>query len=168
MRTREVLQYGYDSTAASTWGPEAAGRHLFALSNLYRRMEELTFAPVVLSLNASFRFIPTSRSSWREEVMTADAPASLATRHIFRVHLTTPPPLQVGPSVRHRGVRHGPLDILARVDRGEDVDPSLYYMRTTMLFETSAEKYNSLNNIVAVATGARIPSGPYYDVYEVL
>jgi hypothetical protein len=39
---------------------------------------------------------------------------------------------------------------------------------TTMLFETAAERYGWLNNIVAVASGARVPAGPYYDVYEVL
>ena len=71
-------------------------------------------------------------------------------------------------TLRHRGIRSGPTDVLARIDRGEDVDPALYYMRTTMLFETSAEKYWWLNNIVGVATGARVPAGPYYDVYEVL
>jgi hypothetical protein len=70
--------------------------------------------------------------------------------------------------LRHRGVRAGPSDVLARIDRGEYVDPMTYYMRTTMLFETSAEKYWWLNNIVGIATGARVPAGPYYDVYEVL
>jgi hypothetical protein len=36
-----------------------------------------------------------------------------------------------------------------------------------MLFETAAERYGWLNNIVAVASGARVPAGPYYDVYDV-
>src|SRR5688572_21296417 len=38
--------------------------------------------------------------------------------------------------VRNRGYRHGPAEILDRLAAGESVDPSLYYMRTTPLFET--------------------------------
>ena len=33
--------------------------------------------------------------------------------------------------VRNRGFRHGPPEVLRRIAAGEDVDPSLYYMRTT-------------------------------------
>ena len=48
------------------------------------------------------------------------------------------------------------------------VDPSQYYFRTTPWFETSSEKYRFLNRIVSVATGRRDPSGPVYDVFQVL
>ena len=34
-------------------------------------------------------------------------------------------------------MRHGPPEVLARLAKGEDVDPSLYYFRTVMRFETA-------------------------------
>ncbi len=71
-------------------------------------------------------------------------------------------------NMAYRGVRHGPAEVIARLDRGEAVEPSEYYFRTTPYFETSAPSYLWLNKIVAVATGCRLPAGPIYDVYEVL
>jgi hypothetical protein len=68
----------------------------------------------------------------------------------------------------YRGVRHGPSAVIERLNRGEAVDPSEYYFRTAPWFETSAEKYDWLNRIVAVATGHRPPEGPVYEVFEVL
>jgi len=68
----------------------------------------------------------------------------------------------------YRGVRHGPAEVMARLARGEAVDPATYYFRTTPVFETSSPKYDWLNRIVAVATGRREASGPVYEVYEVL
>ena len=57
--------------------------------------------------------------------------------------------------VENRGYRHGPEDVIARLARGEDVDPSLYYMRTTPWFDTSDARYAWLNRTVCIATGAR-------------
>jgi hypothetical protein len=68
----------------------------------------------------------------------------------------------------YTGYRHGPPEVIERLNRGETVDPSHYYFRTIPLFETAASKYLWLNNIVAVATGHRPPEGPVYHVYEVL
>jgi hypothetical protein len=68
----------------------------------------------------------------------------------------------------YRGIRHGPAEVMARLARGEAVDPSSYYFRTTPVFETAAKKYDWLNRIVSVATGRREASGPVYEVYEVL
>jgi hypothetical protein len=68
----------------------------------------------------------------------------------------------------YRGYRHGPPDVIERLNRGEDVDPSLYYFRVTPYFETSAKSYEWINKICAVATGARTATGPTYHVYEVL
>ena len=39
-----------------------------------------------------------------------------------------------------KGLRHGPKDVIDRLNRGEAVDPSAYYFRTTPYFETSSEK----------------------------
>ena len=53
-------------------------------------------------------------------------------------------------------------------DKGERVEPSQYYFRTTPTFETASEKYRFLNRIVCVATGRREPTGPVYDVFHIL
>jgi hypothetical protein len=68
----------------------------------------------------------------------------------------------------YRGLRHGPADVIARLNAGEAVDPSTYYFRTAVFFETGAPAYAWLNGIVAIATGHRPPQGPVYDVFEVL
>ena len=67
----------------------------------------------------------------------------------------------------YRGMRHGPEAVIARLNRGEAVDPSEYYFRTAMFFETGAEKYAWLNRLIAIATGDRKADGPQYEVFEV-
>jgi hypothetical protein len=69
--------------------------------------------------------------------------------------------------VRNRGYRHGPREVLERLAAGENVDPGLYYMRTTPLFETGDERYAWLHRIVAVATAARRTAAVELEVYEV-
>lgn len=47
------------------------------------------------------------------------------------------------------------------------IDPSRYYFRTLPTYETGAEKYAWLNNIVAVGVGRLTERGVAYSVYEV-
>ncbi len=68
----------------------------------------------------------------------------------------------------YRGLRHGPKDVIDRLNKGEPVDPALYYFRSVPVFETSSEKYSWLNRAIFVATGRREASGPVYEVHEVL
>jgi hypothetical protein len=68
----------------------------------------------------------------------------------------------------YRGIRHGSPDILARIDRGETVDPATYYFRIAPFFETAAPKYDWLNRILAVGIGFRREDGPIYSLFEVL
>jgi hypothetical protein len=68
----------------------------------------------------------------------------------------------------YRGLRHGPPDVVARIEKGEVVDPASYYFRTNPLFETAAAKYDWLNRIVAIGIGHRRADGPVYSVFEVL
>jgi hypothetical protein len=63
-------------------------------------------------------------------------------------------------SMTYRGIRHGPSDIMTRLDKGEAVDPASYYFRVVPLFETASEKYKWLNNILAAGIGHRPPEGP--------
>ena len=69
--------------------------------------------------------------------------------------------------VHNHGYRHGPADVMRKLAAGEAVDPSLYYMRTTPLFETGDARYAWLNRIVCVGTGARRPSAVELEVFEV-
>lgn len=68
----------------------------------------------------------------------------------------------------YRGLRHGPAEVMAQLARGEAVDPARYYFRIAPVFETAAPAYAWLNRIVAVGSGRREPSGPVYEVHEVL
>jgi hypothetical protein len=71
-------------------------------------------------------------------------------------------------SMKSFGLRHGPPEVIAAIGRGETVDPSTYYFRTTPRFETAHPAYAFLNRIVAVASGDRRPEGPIYTIHEVL
>ena len=69
--------------------------------------------------------------------------------------------------VHNHGYRHGPADVLKRLAAGEDVDPALYYMRTTPLFETGDARYTWLNRLICVGTGARKKSSVHLEIFEV-
>jgi hypothetical protein len=66
------------------------------------------------------------------------------------------------------GLRHGPPAVLAALARGERVDPSTYYFRTTPRFETAHPKYVFLNRLLYAATGDRRAEGPIYTIDELL
>ena len=66
------------------------------------------------------------------------------------------------------GLRHGPPEVIAAIARGETVDPTSYYFRTTPRFETAHEKYTFLNRLLATSTGDRRPDGPIYTIDEIL
>ena len=64
-----------------------------------------------------------------------------------------------------KGFRHGPKEVIDRLNRGEAIDPSSYYFHTTPYFETSSEKYSCLNRICSIA---RVGDRRGFDVYQVL
>jgi hypothetical protein len=61
-----------------------------------------------------------------------------------------------------------PPDVVARIEKGEVVDPTSYYFRINPLFETANANYDWLNRVVAVGIGHRLADGPIYSVFEVL
>ncbi len=69
--------------------------------------------------------------------------------------------------VQSRGVRHGSADVLARLGRGEDVDPSEYTFRTATHIETAAPSLDWLNKGVFISVGARRAAGVSYETYLV-
>ena len=71
-------------------------------------------------------------------------------------------------SMTYRGIRHGPPNIVERIEKGEVVDPTTHYFRITPLFETAAANYDWINRVLAVGFGHRQAGGPLYSVFEVL
>jgi hypothetical protein len=67
-----------------------------------------------------------------------------------------------------KGFRHGPKEVIDRLNRGESVDPGTYYFRATPYFETGSEKYAWMNRICSIATGSRTASGRTLQVFQVL
>jgi hypothetical protein len=70
-------------------------------------------------------------------------------------------------SMTYKGIRHGPPEIIKKIENGQSVDPSSYYFRITPMFETASPKYDWLNRIIAVGSGHRFADGPLYSVFEV-
>jgi len=71
-------------------------------------------------------------------------------------------------AMTYQGIRHGPPEVIASIERGEVVDPASYYFRINALFETAAAKYDWMNRVVAVGIGHRRADGPVYSIFEVL
>jgi hypothetical protein len=65
-------------------------------------------------------------------------------------------------------LRAGPPEVMQRLDKGENVDPTSYYFRMNPMFETSSPKYDWMNRIITVGIGHRLPDGPLYNIFEVL
>jgi Protein of unknown function (DUF3237) len=68
----------------------------------------------------------------------------------------------------YRGIRHGPREVIGRLEKGEVVDPTSYYFRINPMFETASDKYGWLNGVVAVGIGHRFSDGPIYNIFELL
>jgi hypothetical protein len=69
--------------------------------------------------------------------------------------------------VQARSVRHGSPDVLARLGRDEDVDPSEYTFRTSTQIETASPNLDWLNKGVFVSVGGRQTAGVIYETYLV-
>lgn len=70
-------------------------------------------------------------------------------------------------SVINPGVRRGPPEVMARLAKGELVDPSTYYFRTTPSFETGDGPHAWLTRSAFICVGARFPDAVQIDFYEV-
>jgi hypothetical protein len=68
--------------------------------------------------------------------------------------------------VTSQGLRHGPREVMARLGRGEQVDPALYYFRTVLRFETGADSLAWLNKLIAIGSGVRTRNLVELDAFE--
>jgi hypothetical protein len=85
------------------------------------------------------------------QVMRSDSITDLEARYVIRTedgHLIY---------VENTGIRYGPPDLIERLRRGEPVDPSLIYFRSTPRFETAAAEYQWLMQSLFICSGARFP-----------
>jgi hypothetical protein len=92
----------------------------------------------------------------RDDVLEIEARLTLKTDENEQIYMTW------------KGFRHGPKEVIDRVNRGEIVDPGTYYFRTTPYFETGSEKYAWMNRICSIATGSRTAGGRTIQVFQVL
>jgi len=69
--------------------------------------------------------------------------------------------------VQSQSIRHGNPDVLARLGRGEDVDPSEYVFRTSTRIETAAADLDWLNKGIFISVAGRQAAGVIYETYLV-
>ena len=69
--------------------------------------------------------------------------------------------------ITNPGVRTAEPSVTERLAKGEDVDPALYYFRTTPQFRTGAAHYGWLARQVFVARAIRRPDHVIIDYYSV-
>jgi len=69
--------------------------------------------------------------------------------------------------IKNRGMRHGPPEVLAKLNAGEKVDPSLIYFRTVISVETAAPALQWMAKTIFVCVGERLPNQVVFHVYRV-
>src|ERR1700733_9230906 len=69
--------------------------------------------------------------------------------------------------IENCGVRFGPAEVMARMTRGEPVDPAQVYFRTTPRFEVEGKAHQWLTRALFVASGVRHPDRVVLSVFEV-
>ena len=95
------------------------------------------------------------------QTIHADGAAHLDTRYALRSHDGAVI------EVINVGTRHGPPKVIAQLAAGEDLDPSLYYMRTSARLETGDQRYAWVNHMLFVCAGIRRASAVEIAYYAV-
>jgi hypothetical protein len=122
-----------------------------------RRVIEILGGTVTGRVNGK---IMTGGADW--QIIRTDGVADVQARYV----LETDTGARI--LVTSNGLRHGPAEVLERIARGDDVDPSLYYFRTVMRFEASDPSLDWLNRIIGIARGRRDRVAVSLDVFEIL
>ena len=128
-------------------GPGRAGR---------RRIIPITGGRVTGRIEGT---ILTLGADW--QTIFADGAADIDTRYAMETH--------DGALIEivNKGVRHGPPEVMARLARGEAVDPAEYYFRTTARLESGDPRYAWVNHLILVGRGARGASGVEMQLFAV-
>jgi hypothetical protein len=70
--------------------------------------------------------------------------------------------------ITNRGMRHGPPEVLKKLNAGERVDPNLIYFRTAATIETAAPRLQWMARAIFVCVGERYPTEVVVRFYRVL
>ena len=70
-------------------------------------------------------------------------------------------------TITNTGLRHGPPEVMQRLARGEEVEPSAYYFRSIPAFETGSSELAWMMRSVFIATGIRKPTQVFIDVWRI-
>ena len=70
--------------------------------------------------------------------------------------------------IQNHALRRGSVEDMARLVRGERVDPGVIYFRSTLTLEVSCEPLRWLTESVLVGTGARHPDHVRIAIYRVV
>jgi hypothetical protein len=95
------------------------------------------------------------------QYVRGDGVAELVARYSIRTHDG------VEIAITNSGLRRASPEAMARLTRGENVDPALVYCRAVPVFEAPAGPYDWLNASVFVCTAARLPDRVQIEVFEV-
>lgn len=95
------------------------------------------------------------------QIVSADNVFDLTARYTIRAEDGT----LIG--VVNRAYRHGPAEVLARLNAGEQVDPALIYFRGATHFETNPGPHDWLNRTIVVCRAERQPAGVRLHFFEV-
>jgi len=68
--------------------------------------------------------------------------------------------------ITNRGMRHGPPEVIAKLNAGEAVDQSKIYFRTIISVETAAKALEWMSRSILVSVGERQPSEAVIHVYR--
>ncbi|MBX5489818.1 MAG: DUF3237 domain-containing protein [Chloroflexi bacterium] len=94
------------------------------------------------------------------QLVLPDGTALIDTRYTLRTHD------DAVVYIATRGVRSGPPAVLERIAAGEVVDPSAYYFRVGVTFETGHPAYRWLTTRLFVAAAVRLANRVLYDAYQ--
>lgn len=100
------------------------------------------------------------------QIVVSDTSADLDARYLIELD---------GPSyqgehlfVQNRALRRGSAEDIARLVRGEPVDPEVIYFRCVPTFEVSCEALRWLTESVFIGTGARFPERVLISLFRVV
>jgi len=68
----------------------------------------------------------------------------------------------------YQGLFRAEAEAMARFNRGEQLPPDAYSLRTVTRFESGAAGYAWLNDLLAIGVGRQTGGGPVYEIFEVL
>ena len=94
------------------------------------------------------------------QLRRADGVLDIAAHYVIRTHDGALV------EVRSEGMRHGAPEVMARLARGEAVQPDEYFFRTVMRFTTGDARWSHLNKTIAIARAERQARAVRLDVYR--